>query len=82
MAMQKEDTSHSLRIYTGTEVTINLLRSELENAGISSMVRSDLNSGVASGSYGGFPSDIELYIREEDLKKAKPILDDFMEINR
>ncbi len=80
--MEKEDTSHSLRIYTGTEVSVYLLKSELEKAGISSMIQSDLNTGVASGSYGGFPSDVELFIRENDLKKAKPILKDFLEINR
>jgi hypothetical protein len=76
-----EDTSQSIRIFSGTEVAVNLLKSELEKVGVSAMIQSDSNSGVSSGFYGGYPSDFELFISETDLKKVKPILKDFMKIN-
>jgi hypothetical protein len=77
-----EDTSHSLRVFAGSEVTVNLLRSELEQAGISSMVQSDSNTGVSSGFYGNYPSEWELYIQDSDIGKAEPIVNAFLKINK
>ena len=35
-----------IRVYTGTELTVNLLKDELEKIGISSLIQNDFNSGV------------------------------------
>jgi hypothetical protein len=70
-----------VKVYTGTEVTVALLKGELEKAGIVGMVRDDFASGAASGFYGGDPSAIDLYIQESDVKKAQPIVKGFLELN-
>ena len=70
-----------IRIYTGTELTVNLLVTELEKIGISGIIRNDFESGTSAG-IAGDPSAIDLYIQESDLKKAKPILVDFLRINK
>ena len=70
-----------IRVYSGTELTVNLLKDELEKFGISSMIQNDFNSGVSAGFSGGVPSSIDLFIQELDLGKAEPILSEFREIN-
>jgi hypothetical protein len=76
----KED-NNLIRIYSGTELTVNLLKDELEGFGIPSMIQNDFNSGVSAGFSGGVPSAIDLFIQESDLGKAEPILSEFREIN-
>jgi hypothetical protein len=73
--------SNLIRVYSGTELTVNLLKDELEKFGISSMIQNDFNSGVSAGFSGGVPSSIDLFIQELDLGKAEPILRDFRETN-
>jgi len=77
----KED-DQLVRIYTGSELTVNLLKVELEKTGISSIVQNDFNSGISAGFSGGLPSSIDLFIREIDLKKAGPIVRTFAKINK
>jgi hypothetical protein len=76
----KED-NNLIRIYSGTELTVNLLKDELEGFGIPSMIQNDFNSGVSAGFSGGVPSAIDLFIQERDLGKAEPIVSEFREIN-
>lgn len=73
--------SNLIRVYSGTELTVNLLKDELEKFGISSMIQNDFNSGVSAGFSGGVPSSIDLFIQELDLGKSEPILNEFREIN-
>ncbi len=73
--------SNLIRVYSGTELTVNLLKDELEKFGISSMIQNDFNSGVSAGFSGGVPSSIDLFIQELDLGKADPILREFRETN-
>jgi hypothetical protein len=70
-----------VRIYTGTEITVNLLKEELEQAGIMGIIQNEFESGTSAG-VAGDPSAIDLFIRESDLRKAKPILVDFLKINK
>lgn len=77
--MQKKD--NLIRIYTGREVTALILKSELEQSGISAIIQDDFKSGVSAGFYGGTPSSIDLFIEESDFKKAEPIIREFMEKN-
>jgi hypothetical protein len=75
------ENDNIIRIYTGTELTVNLLKDELEKVGISGIIQNDFESGTSAG-IGGDPSAIDLYIQESDLKKAKPVLVDFLRINK
>jgi len=74
--------SNLIRVYSGTELTVNLLKDELENLGIPSMIRNDFKSGNSAGFVGGTPSSINLLIQEIDLEKAKPIINEFIKANR
>ncbi|MGV8137891.1 MAG: DUF2007 domain-containing protein [Mangrovibacterium sp.] len=64
-------------VYSGTEITINLLKEILEESGIPAFIQNDFNSGVTAGFGGGTTSTIDLFIDETDLQKAGPIITDF-----
>lgn len=66
-------------IFSGSEIEVLLLKEELEKAGISSMVKSDFNTGITAGFYGGAPDVVDLYILAPDLEKAQPIIKGFTE---
>ncbi|HAF29116.1 MAG TPA: hypothetical protein DCG75_08720 [Bacteroidales bacterium] len=76
-----KENSNLIRVYSGTELTVNLLKDELANFGISSMIKNDFNSGVSAGFSGGDPSSIDILIQEFDLEKAEPIISEFRETN-
>ena len=76
-----KENSNLVRVYSGTEFTVNLLKDELEILGIPSTIQNDFNSGVSAGFSGGVPSSIDLLIQEFDMKKAKPIVREFRDIN-
>lgn len=76
-----KENSNLIRVYSGTELTVNLLKDELEKFGISSMIQNDFNSGVSAGFSGGVPSSIDLFIQELDLGKAESILSEFRQTN-
>ncbi len=70
-----------IRIYTGSELTVNLLSTELEKVGITGIIRNDFESGTSAG-VAGDPSAVDLYIQQSDLNKAKPVLVDFLRFNK
>jgi len=70
-----------IRVYSGTELTVYLLKEELEESGIPVMIQNDFNSGVSAGFSAGGLSSVDLFIQESDLQKAEPILKGFNEIN-
>lgn len=76
-----KDNFKLIKVFTGTEFTVNLLKDELENINIFSIVKNDYGSGVVAGFSGGTQSSIYLYINEIDMEAAKAIIDDFKEIN-
>ena len=76
------DSSETIKIFTGTEVTVSLLKAELEKSGIVAAVHSDFASGAASGFFGGPPSMIDLFVQQSDFKKAEPIVKAFIELNK
>jgi hypothetical protein len=67
-----------IRVYTGTEVSVIHLKEELEEGGIPVLFQNDFQSGIGAGFVGGVPSAIDVFINESDLKKAEPILKDFI----
>ena len=78
--MKKENKL--IRIYSGTELTVNLLKDELEKFGIAAMIQNDFNSGISAGFSGGVESSVDIFIQELDMEKAEPIVREFREINR
>jgi len=67
-----------IRIYSGTEVSVILLKGELEEKGISCMIKNDFQSGNAAGFFGGIPSAVDLYIRESGAALAEPVVSEFV----
>ena len=77
--MEEEDDL--IRIFTGSEVLVILLKGELEQTGVQSMIKNDYDAGLSAGFVSGVPSAVDLFIQKSDLDKAEPILTDFMKNN-
>ncbi len=75
-----DDQSKHIRFFTGSLIEIQRLQLDLDENQIPSMVKNNFQSGIRSGFYGGFPSQVELFIFEEDKEKAAPILVEFKNI--
>ena len=74
-----DDQSKHIRLFTGSLIEIQRLQLDLDEKEIPSMVKNNFQSGLRAGFYGGFPSQVELFIYEEDHEKAKSILATFKE---
>lgn len=68
-----------IKIYTGDEITVNRIKAELENQGISALVQNGFSQGLAAGFGGGIPSAIDLYVTESDFENAIKIVDSIFE---
>jgi len=71
-----------IRVYTGTEVTVILLKELLEEIGVSSTIQNNYKSGVEVGFVGGVQSAIALYIQHSDFETAEPVIRDFIAQNK
>ena len=70
-----------IRVFTGTEVLVYLLKERLKEVEISSLIKNDFQSGLTVGFISGVPSAVDLYIQESDLKEAEPIINEFIQDN-
>jgi hypothetical protein len=77
-----EKGSNLIKVFTGDEIPVNLLKEFLEEIGIGSMVSDEFQSGISSGFVGGVPSSIDLYIQESDFREAEPVINDFIQNNK
>ncbi len=68
-----------LLAFTGSQISVLLLKGQLAEAGIDAIIQNDYQSGITAGFGGGTPSSIELFIRASDQEKARPILNQFRE---
>ncbi len=71
----------TIRVFSGAETVVNLLKAELSNINVPSIIKNNFNSGVIAGISGGLPTAVDLYIYEKHLEKAEPIIQDYMERN-
>ncbi|MEN8116156.1 MAG: DUF2007 domain-containing protein [Bacteroidota bacterium] len=62
------------KLYTGGDVIINRIKTELELQGISSIVKDGFKQGLQSGFVGGVPSAIDIFVTDADYEKAKGII--------
>ena len=71
-----------IKVYTGTEVTVILLKGLLEETGVTSTIQNNYKSGVEVGFVGGVQSAIDLFIQQSDFEKAEPLIRDFIARNK
>ena len=71
-----------VKIYTGTEMTVLLLKGLLENIGVTSTIQNDYKSGIEVGYFGGVQSAIDLFIQQSDFEIAEPLIRDFTAKNK
>lgn len=70
-----ENDEKLVRVFAGPEPTAMLLLEMLEETGIKGLIKND--SGL--GYLGAVPQVMDLYILEEDLEKATPLINEFKE---
>jgi hypothetical protein len=73
--VKKHDTL--IKAYSGTESLVHILKDKLEQNGIIATIRN--NSGDSF--LGGTPIALDLYIRQNDIKKAESIIREFVNKN-
>ncbi len=73
--MKSKDTL--VKAYSGTESLVQILKDKLEQNGIFVSIQN--NSGDSF--LGGTPIALDLYIRQTDIKKAEPIILEFIKKN-
>jgi len=67
-------TDNLIKVYTGDEASSILLKSRLEENGISALIKNDSSSAFL----GVVALSVDLYIQEADLKNAKPMITEFI----
>lgn len=72
-----KEKDNLIRVYTGTEVLVFILKDRLEETGIATTIQDDSNDNFLRG----VPTAIDLYIQQSDLKKAEPIISEFINKN-
>ena len=70
-----ENEEKLIRVFVGPEPTALLMLEMLEETGVKGLMKND--SGL--GYLGAVPPVMDLYIMEEDLEKATPLINDFRE---
>ena len=75
--MIMDDQSKHIKLFTGSLIEIQRLQLDLDDNAIPSMVKNNFQSGLRAGFYGGSPSQVQLFIYEEDHDKALAILENF-----
>ena len=74
--------SKLIRVFAGSEITVNLLKAELEQEGIPSNVVNEYEQSNFRGFSTGTPYSVDLYILDSDFEKAEPIINEFLKINK
>ena len=72
-----DDHSKHVKFFVGSLIEIQRLQLDLNDNQIPSLVKNNFESGRLSGFYGGSPSQVQLFIYNEDKEKATPILKNF-----
>ena len=72
-----KDKDKLIRAYSGTENLVYILKDILEQNGILATIQNDSGDSFFSGT----PIAIDLKIRQLDIKKAEPIIQEIVEKN-
>jgi hypothetical protein len=73
-----KEESDLISIYSGTQVSANLLKGWLEREGISAVIRKVSNAGT----WGIVPDNIDLFVQPSDKQRAERIIDEFIRSNK
>ncbi|MGV8994219.1 MAG: putative signal transducing protein [Flavobacterium sp.] len=65
-----------MKIFSGSEILATALKMKLEEAGIDTLLKNNIQSGRLAG-FGTSGMAVELFIEEVDFGKADPIVEDF-----
>lgn len=71
--MINTDSSYE-RIYTGSQINANYIKTVLEEEEIRAVIRNIFESALLGG-YGSTPNQVQLYVRKEDIVLAKRIVE-------
>lgn len=63
----------TVKIYSGNEIMAASVKNKLEEAGISIVVRDNIQSATLAG-FGSLGQVVNIYVNEEDAEKAKAII--------
>jgi hypothetical protein len=65
-----------MKVYSGSEVLAIALQERLEEAGVETVKKDNIQSARLGG-YGGSDLAVEVFIQETDFAKANPVIEDF-----
>jgi hypothetical protein len=64
-----------IRVYSDTEININMIRAELAKIGIPSLVKNEFQSALMAG-FGATPNAVDLYVNSADIEEASSLIQD------
>ncbi|MBT0608639.1 putative signal transducing protein [Aequorivita echinoideorum] len=73
-----ENHEETVRIYTGPILVAEGLVGRLKEHGIVPIARDDQQNGVMFGSGNNYSDQIRIFVRQDELTKAQPIVDEFL----
>ncbi len=65
-----------IKIFSGSEILAKNLQQRIENAGINTVVKDNIQSARLGG-FGNSDLAVEVFIQEVDFGKANPIIEEF-----
>ncbi|MCI2229074.1 DUF2007 domain-containing protein [Polaribacter sp. MSW13] len=71
-------TNEHIKVFSGSSILTNGLKSLLEEVNIACIIKDPINSGKLTG-FGTLGQTIQLFILDSDLEKAKPIIEAYKE---
>ena len=66
------------RIYTGSSLVAMGLVARLNEIGISPVERNDHESAIRAGFAASIANQMMIFIREDEMEKAQPIIDEYL----
>ena len=74
------DHEDLLRLYTGSEIDVSVLKEILNDNKIASLIKNEMSSGKAAGFGGGYAgAEAHILVSENDFKRAKVLLGEFLD---
>ena len=69
-----KEKDNLIKAYSGTESLVHILKDKLEQNGILATIQNDSGDNF----FRGAPIAVDLYIRQLDIKRAGPIIQEFV----
>ncbi|AXG72767.1 DUF2007 domain-containing protein [Flavobacterium arcticum] len=62
-----------VKVYGGSEIMAQSVQAKLEEAGISTIIKDNIESATLAG-FGSFGQTVQIFVNEEDVAKATGII--------